>query len=271
MMDASYRILVDSRESKILALMREKNDYKVCKGLLDVGDVHILKEDELLYVLERKTFSDFEGSLRDGRYREQRGRLSLLSQESGGRVKIAYLLEGGGPTSKRPASLLRSSVNRLEDDGFVPEVVEHCWLKSFCLGYPVTFLLSRGPEDSVRMIEDIIKIHHSSAGSEESSSCHKAEMRRSFKKQDVAIGDSPCLYLWKLTLTGIPRVSLAMASKIVEVYPTIQDFVEAPPEEIVRVLKDLVVGKRRVGEKMARKVISFFFSTTTGTCLDSTS
>lgn len=59
---------------------------------LDIGDFHITYDNNLLYVIERKTAADLIASIKDGRYREQKLRLeSIESLQS--RKQIIYIIE----------------------------------------------------------------------------------------------------------------------------------------------------------------------------------
>jgi len=63
---------------------------------LDVGDAEIRGADgEVLLVVERKTLADLGASLRDGRYAEQRKRLT----DAFGQGRVAYVLEGASGQS----------------------------------------------------------------------------------------------------------------------------------------------------------------------------
>lgn len=57
---------------------------------LSLGDMEIYYNDDLLFVWERKTFSDLLASIKDGRYTEQSHRLI----HNYGPSKVVYLIEG---------------------------------------------------------------------------------------------------------------------------------------------------------------------------------
>lgn len=61
---------------------------------LDVGDVHIVIDDALRAVIERKTISDLAASIADGRLYEQKERLRALADDGPPSVCIIYVIEG---------------------------------------------------------------------------------------------------------------------------------------------------------------------------------
>jgi crossover junction endonuclease MUS81 len=70
-------------------------DNKVIEQL-DIGDIQILSANKIELIFERKTVSDLYGSIKDGRYHEQKSRLvSSLS-----RNRICYIIEDPITSSK---------------------------------------------------------------------------------------------------------------------------------------------------------------------------
>ena len=66
-------IVIDSRESDLIALLKTMEfDFKV--ECLDVGDIEVRDKGTVVYSLERKTMADWEASIIDGRYKEQKHR-----------------------------------------------------------------------------------------------------------------------------------------------------------------------------------------------------
>ena len=94
------RIIIDEREKVLFEkcsdfLQQGKNtSIEIFKEVLPLGDI-LLKSsqsDELLLLIERKTFGDLLASVKDGRYEEQSYRLSnsdIIHPHS-----IIYLIEG---------------------------------------------------------------------------------------------------------------------------------------------------------------------------------
>jgi ERCC4-type nuclease len=101
------RIRLDMRETGLFAAFTVKPPT----AALPVGDVWIGCADDGHIaangiILERKTVADFDASIKDGRYDEQRGRMLAYAQERG--AKVAYVVEGHvEKSSLGPAALVK--------------------------------------------------------------------------------------------------------------------------------------------------------------------
>ena len=81
-------IVIDNREKKLIKLFQEsEHDFEFEVKVLDIGDVLII-EGENEICIERKTLSDLESYVKDGRYGEQKVRMQATCQNS------MYLIEG---------------------------------------------------------------------------------------------------------------------------------------------------------------------------------
>jgi ERCC4-type nuclease len=99
-------LLFDNRERALIALYDPPPATAVC----EVGDIWIgdpAKPGSIC--AERKTIADFEASILDGRYREQRTRMTAAAAATGARP--LYILEGlfsnGGTGRLTPAALMK--------------------------------------------------------------------------------------------------------------------------------------------------------------------
>lgn len=81
------RLVVDARENAIREI---KPDYEYQQ--LDVGDFQITIDNLPKIVIERKTISDLESSVKDNRYKEQKLRALEFCKDNG--CKYILLLEG---------------------------------------------------------------------------------------------------------------------------------------------------------------------------------
>ena len=102
-------LILDNREHELHLKVTVPHDFVP----LHVGDVHICARVEgavkPVLVLERKSFADFQSSVMDGRYREQRGRLLAFGAEVG--AKVGYVLEGSASALRPP--MTASSIDKL--------------------------------------------------------------------------------------------------------------------------------------------------------------
>ena len=80
-------MIVDTREAALIDELKKK-DFVFEVKPLDLGDISM---DEFGLVFERKTLSDLQASIRDGRYKEQGYRLSNSSYHP---HNVIYIIEG---------------------------------------------------------------------------------------------------------------------------------------------------------------------------------
>jgi len=82
-------ITFDTRETKLIDEYKLKynNTYNV--DALNIGDVHLYKENTLVCIIERKTMDDLSDSIMDKRYHEQKERLKALNDH----IVIIYVIE----------------------------------------------------------------------------------------------------------------------------------------------------------------------------------
>jgi len=88
------KIIIDNRENELIHHIQLRiSQYSFLElevAQLSLGDLEIRHNEELLYVWERKTFTDLLASIKDGRYAEQSFRLQNVYESS----QIIYLIEG---------------------------------------------------------------------------------------------------------------------------------------------------------------------------------
>ena len=81
-------IIIDNRERDLIKLFNENNNDIILKNL-EIGDIVYKKDEEVIYIVERKTFNDLGASINDGRYKEQK--IRLLYNSNG---NLFYIIEG---------------------------------------------------------------------------------------------------------------------------------------------------------------------------------
>jgi len=78
-------IIIDNRENSLIHELRQfAIDYEISQ--LELGDV-IVKNNDHEFLIERKSLKDLEQSIKDGRYKEQKSRLSNSKK------KYFYIIE----------------------------------------------------------------------------------------------------------------------------------------------------------------------------------
>jgi len=93
---APTKIAFDFREGSLIDMFKNahsswEEDIEVIN--LEIGDVHILMDDQPCIIIERKTVADLAQSIKDNRYREQKAR-QLAYREMNPNVKLVYMIEG---------------------------------------------------------------------------------------------------------------------------------------------------------------------------------
>lgn len=113
-------VLIDEREhtiyEKCLEMLKNNPNQNIVifKQVLELGDMIIkTNDDEIICIIERKTFSDLLSSVKDGRYEEQSYR--LLHSSGVPPHSIIYLLEGITSTIRTPVEkkIIQSSITSM--------------------------------------------------------------------------------------------------------------------------------------------------------------
>ena len=89
------KIHIDYREHKIIDILKSKDELKKYLEIinLDIGDIHLVN-NEYTIIIERKSLNDLVGSVKDGRYKEQKLRLQSHHYKYHHNTLICYLIEG---------------------------------------------------------------------------------------------------------------------------------------------------------------------------------
>ena len=88
------KIILDERENSLYQHMSQIDgfDFTIEKKVIELGDIHFVKDDKEIIILERKSVSDLLASIKDGRYEEQSHR--LIHSSGLYRHHIIYIIEG---------------------------------------------------------------------------------------------------------------------------------------------------------------------------------
>ena len=98
-------VTIDSRERSLIQTFHEQGASGQIVRSLPLGDVQCTYADGTGWLLERKTACDFEASMRDGRYFEQRSR--LLNEKG---FRAVFVIEGDMRKLKMHAHMLSAMV-----------------------------------------------------------------------------------------------------------------------------------------------------------------
>ncbi len=112
-------VLLDTRENELIEYFKDKKLLHKVENL-DVGDYQVRNNGEIMIIVERKSLKDLSASIKDGRYKEQKLRLSATGLNH---HNIVFLIEGNfnyykGKWYLPKSTLLSSILNTLFRDGF---------------------------------------------------------------------------------------------------------------------------------------------------------
>ena len=223
-------IIIDTREQDIIKLLEDKNiDFK--KEQLLVGDIMYKKNDEILYIIERKTIDDLGASIKDGRYKEQKAR--LLSHYDA--TKVFYLFEGYIDRSKNldKKSVLGSIINILFRDN-------------------IKIINTVNLIQTVDVIEQIKTKYMAGKFIEGASISNYTDTIKLNKKDNMT--KELCNII---QLATIPGVSKTTGTIIMEKYKTLQHLIEEYKINGELMLKDLVLGKKKLGKVLSKRIYEY--------------
>jgi ERCC4-type nuclease len=115
----SIDLVIDNREHSLINKLRNNHIFTIEQ--LDIGDIIFKQNNNIIFIIERKTIPDFKSSICDKRYREQKARLLNSGIAN---TRIMYIIEGdlntiisstinGFPIS----TLISSIINSMLRDG----------------------------------------------------------------------------------------------------------------------------------------------------------
>jgi len=204
-------MIIDDREHDLIKqLTSEQICFKVQR--LPVGDI-LFEKNGTTIIVERKRTDDFAASITDGRWREQKARLSLSG------AIVVYLIEGTLYGQTKSPQVLSSAIwNTMLRDKM--------WVIQTC-GVQETSLHLQQLE---RKVGQVIK---------GGSSMVTLLSKRKRKEENVQ----------KLMLMSIPGVSEKIAERIVAEYPTMSALQTQLRSDAPQLLTLAVTPKRNIGKK----------------------
>jgi crossover junction endonuclease MUS81 len=247
-----YIIKIDNREKDIIGILENKG-YNIELENLDLGDFQFLdlKSKEPIIIIERKTYSDLNASIKDGRYKEQKERLLHSIKKS---VRKIILLEGG------------------EKDKF-------CISKKILDGVIINTLIrdnihiyeTKNKEATVEFLENIIlqlpkyyeDIQKEIVCGEEKVFMNEFNCK-TVKKENLT--PETC---FRNMFNQIPGVSNSIAGILCDKYKNMENFIFELKEksgdkkmEIINLISNEKYGSnmRRIGEKTAEKIYMYVFN-----------
>lgn len=230
--------MIDHREQDLIRCL-EVSEEKVQASqvnALPVGDIWIGLTDENAdtttsgLVIERKSIRDFEASILDGRYREQRGRILAFCHER--KAQPMYILEGpwNSTTGRLQKKALMKIANRLT------------------LHYQIPILHTASVAETAEAIQSLVeqwkedptKLQRTTELVKVSDGIHVQKKANAMNPRQFAMA---CL----AQCTG---VSVKMAEAIMDTFGSFPGVIAASVKEI----QEVKVGARRVGPAVAQRL-----------------
>jgi ERCC4-type nuclease len=212
-----------------IALHCTANGIVVDRRRLDVGDIAILTESSS-FVIERKSWSDFQASICDGRWEEQKKR--MLQGDTGSR--FAYIIEGNvppwesGAMRMQTASLWGALVKTQVRDGiFVFHTADKESTSKF-IQYLYKQISTGG--FAPKPVDNVV------------AGVNKRKRDNLSEPRDVMIA----------MLTILPGMSKGKAEAVVKVYPTWKELLGADRGRIAEIT--VGEGARRLGPALAKRI-----------------
>jgi ERCC4-type nuclease len=237
---AAPKALVDNRERDLAPLL---SPWPV--RVLPVGDIWIGLSGEDVQagglVIERKTTDDLEASILDGRYREQRTRLTAYCQQRGARP--LYIIEG----------LMDRLWGKLSKDTLQK------YLNRLALRYGVAVIHTEGLQETAdlcRLLAAQIAEDPAVFSAVDPAAIAYASTLAISKKENR---DNPRMFAAG-ALQGCPGVSAAAAEAVLAAFGGTLTGVWAAEEAA---LAGVVVGKRRLGPAVAKRLHTLLHSSAT--------
>jgi len=220
-------IIIDNRENNIIKILETKEEF--IKKNLDLGDIQYIQNNDIVYIIERKTFDDLGASIKDGRYKEQKMR--LLSNNN----DIYYILEGNIDKCKtiNKKALLGSIVNMIFRDN-------------------IKVIFSENIEQTVEIIIQIKKKFNEGKFFKNKIDNEYVNSIKIKKKENM---DKRTCNI--VQLATIPGVSKNTAEIIIENYLTMDKLIEEYKINGIMLLKDLSLGKKKLGKVLSEKIYNY--------------
>jgi ERCC4-type nuclease len=223
-------IYLDNRERDLIKLFNENKNDIILKNL-EIGDIIYKKDEEVIYIVERKTFNDLGASINDGRYKEQKIRLLSNSNRN-----LFYILEGNMSkcTTLNQKALLGSIVNMTFRDN-------------------IKLIFSSDINQTYKILIQIKDKFNSGkfskiVGETNNNNNYVSSIKLNKKENMTKLNCNI------IQLATIPGVSKNMSSIILEKYNTIDKLIEEYKKNGENILAELSMGKRKLGKVLSKKI-----------------
>tara|TARA_B100001175_G_scaffold305849_1_gene303312 strand:+ start:416 stop:1099 length:684 start_codon:yes stop_codon:yes gene_type:complete len=223
-------IIIDNREKDLIKLFKNNNITHITKNL-EIGDIQFIVNEEIIYIIERKTYDDLGTSIKDGRYKEQKFRLLANNNNN-----IFYIIEGDKNKCKTLAynALLGSIINMLFRDN-------------------IKIINSTNIDETYKIINQIKDKYNN--GKFKKIDCNKSNYISSIKTNKKENMDKNLCSIVQLSV--IPGVSKNIAEVIINKYESLSNLIEEFKKNDNLLLENIKLEKRKIGKALSKKIYDF--------------
>lgn len=268
------KLYIDSREPKqIINLITNYNNnakeqFEIIIKSLDLGDYLIEYEDKSLILFERKSLSDLEASIKDGRYSEQSYRLNecVIANHN-----IIYLIEGSLINYKNKnfvnslySSLLTlnyfkgfsiiNSINTIETAEIIYRFVNKLLREKSKNGYYINVIKQseniqiQENNSTKNTLNNIERTDENSENNENNEKKDYVYVLKTSKKSNITKDNINIIMLMQ-----IPNINVVSATAIIEKYKTLKELVEAL-ERDSECLNNIYVNNRKISSNVIKSI-----------------
>ena len=226
-------IIIDNRENQLIKYLKDFEKLNFKTENLDLGDIQYKYDDNLIYIIERKTVNDLGASIKDGRYKEQK--IRLLSNNTN---NIYYIIEGNINYCETLSTkaILGSIVNMIFRDN-------------------IKIIYSKDIKQTVDIIiqikhkYDTNKFNNNNQNNNKNDyiSCIKINKKENLDKKTCNI----------IQLATIPGVSKNISTIILEKYNNLSNLINELTEHGELLLKDIELGKKKLGKVLSKRIYDY--------------
>jgi ERCC4-type nuclease len=236
----SLLLTLDNRETHLINVLKSI-DVEFDTANLDVGDIQFrdTQSGAIILVIERKTLTDFESSIKDGRYREQKLRLAKASNA----VHKMYLVEGTWRdiTSMTGGEKIKGAIiNTMFRDG-------------------INIFMMSSLDDTANFIVGCKKRFESSLDTYTKPAEAKQDVDYACSLSTSKKANMTPATFATVALAQIPGLSIASARAVLERYRNSLGFL-VQHYNINDAKAISISSKRKLGEKMAQRISEFIAS-----------
>lgn len=233
------KVIIDSRESKLKEILMGEADFEFQN--LDIGDIIFKKDDKTILVVERKTESDLYSSIRDGRYKEQKLRLTSSYSLN----QILYLIEESKNKFKINESIVKGAIINMT----FRDNIKIIFSKNLIETSEYIRMLKKKIEKTP---EFFIKIQ------EEKSETSYLDTVKVAKKDNMT--PKLCNIV---QLSQIPGVSKQTAETIINKYGSLTNLIteynKLDKDKAIPMLKEIKLANRKVGPVLSKRIYEYLF------------